>query len=72
MSTGSSRDLKSGEEDTIGYAESRHFVRVAVVTDVHGNLGALEAVLAHIAQTGVDHTVVAGDTVNILPHSKAC
>ncbi len=47
-------------------------MRVAVVTDVHGNLGALEAVLAHIAQRGVDQTVVAGDTVNILPHSKAC
>lgn len=47
-------------------------MRVAVVTDVHGNLGALEAVLAHIAQRGVDQTVVAGDTVNTLPHSKAC
>lgn len=47
-------------------------MRVAVITDVHGNLGALEAVLAHAAQRGVDQIVVAGDTVNILPHSKAC
>ena len=47
-------------------------MRVAVITDVHGNLGALEAVLAHIRRQGVDQTVVAGDTVNISPHSKAC
>ena len=47
-------------------------MRVAVITDVHGNLGALEAVLAHAAQREVDQIVVAGDTVNILPHSKAC
>ena len=47
-------------------------MRVAVITDVHGNLGALEAVLAHGERLGVDETVVAGDTVNILPHSRAC
>ena len=47
-------------------------MRVAVITDVHGNLGALEAVLAHSERLGVDETVVAGDTVNILPHSRAC
>lgn len=47
-------------------------MRVAVITDVHGNLGALEAVLAHVAQQGVDQIVIAGDTVNILPQSKAC
>ena len=47
-------------------------MRIAVITDVHGNSGALEAVLAHSERLGVDETVVAGDTVNILPHSKAC
>ena len=47
-------------------------MRIAVITDVHGNLGALEAVLAHSKRLGVDETVVAGDTVNILPHSKTC
>lgn len=47
-------------------------MKIAVITDVHGNLRALEAVLAHVAQQGVDQTVVAGDTVNILPQSKAC
>ena len=47
-------------------------MRIAVITDVHGNLGALEAVLAHSERLGVDETVVAGDTVNVLPHSKAC
>lgn len=47
-------------------------MRVAVITDVHGNLGALGAVLAHSERLGVDKTVVAGDTVNVLPHSRAC
>lgn len=47
-------------------------MRVAVITDIHGNLGALEAVLAHVTRQGVDNVVVAGDTVNILPQSKAC
>ena len=47
-------------------------MKIAVITDVHGNLGALEAVLAHSKRLGVDETVVAGDTVNVLPHSKAC
>ncbi len=45
---------------------------IAVITDVHGNLEALTAVLTHIRQRGVDQIVVAGDTVNILPQSKAC
>ncbi len=47
-------------------------MRVAVIADVHGNFEALRAVLAHIEQGGVDEIVVAGDTVNISPHSKAC
>lgn len=47
-------------------------MRVAVITDVHGNLGALEAALAHSERMGVDEIVIAGDTVNILPHSKGC
>ena len=47
-------------------------MRLAVLTDIHGNLAALEAVLENIASQHVDHIVVAGDTVNILPDSRAC
>ena len=39
-------------------------MRVAVVSDIHGNLPALEAVLADVAREGVDSLVVAGDTIS--------
>ena len=38
-------------------------MRLAVISDIHGNLPALEAVLADIAQRGVDFTVNLGDCV---------
>ena len=36
---------------------------LAVLADVHGNLPALEAVLADVQQHDVDGIIVAGDTV---------
>jgi putative phosphoesterase len=39
-------------------------VRVAAISDIHGNLPALEAVLADIDREGVDEIVVAGDTAH--------
>jgi hypothetical protein len=47
-------------------------MRLAVITDIHGNIHALEAVLRDIAAQAVDEIVIAGDTVNILLNSKAC
>ncbi|MEP7290108.1 MAG: metallophosphoesterase family protein [Chloroflexota bacterium] len=38
--------------------------RLAVLADIHGNLPALEAVLADMAQFKVDSIIVAGDVVN--------
>jgi predicted phosphodiesterase len=38
-------------------------VRVAALYDVHGNLPALEAVLADVASAGVDEIVVGGDVL---------
>lgn len=38
-------------------------MRVAALSDIHGNLPALAAVLAEIEREGVDAIVVAGDTV---------
>jgi putative phosphoesterase len=38
-------------------------MRVAALYDIHGNLPALEAVLAEIRREGVDHIVVGGDVL---------
>lgn len=42
---------------------------IAVLSDIHGNLPALEAVLADIPQFDVDAIIVAGDSVNSAPFS---
>ncbi len=39
-------------------------MRVAAISDIHGNLPALEAVLAEVEQEKVDAVVVAGDTIS--------
>lgn len=43
--------------------------RLAILADLHGNLPALEAVLADLAQFAVDQVIVAGDVVNWGPFS---
>ncbi len=47
-------------------------MRLAVLADVHGNLQALEATLAHVQNQNVDNIIIAGDLVNLLPDSRAC
>jgi predicted phosphodiesterase len=47
-------------------------MRLAVLSDVHGNLQALEAVLEHAQKQKVDQIIVAGDLVVGLPDSRAC
>ena len=39
-------------------------MRVAAISDIHGNLPALEAVLAEMDREGVDQIVVVGDTAH--------
>ena len=46
-------------------------VRVAALYDVHGNLPALEAVLAEVERSGADVVVVGGDVANG-PMPRAC
>jgi putative phosphoesterase len=47
--------------------------RVAVITDIHGNLPALEAALARIDELGVDGVYCGGDLVRYGPHpSEVC
>ncbi len=43
-----------------------------MITDIHGNRQALEAIIEDLEQQDVDEIVVAGDTVNMLPDSRRC
>lgn len=45
-------------------------MRIAVLSDIHGNSFALEAVLEDIAGQSVDEIVVAGDLVNLFPNPR--
>ncbi len=45
--------------------------RLAILSDIHGNLPALEAVLQDVATHNVDQIIVAGDNINWGPFSKA-
>lgn len=47
-------------------------MKVAVLSDIHGNLPALEAVVAHIDAWSPDLVVVGGDIINRGPLSGAC
>ena len=47
-------------------------MRIAIIADIHGNLTALEAVLARVAELNVDQLLVAGDIVVGSPDSRAC
>jgi predicted phosphodiesterase len=46
-------------------------MKIAVLSDVHGNLPALEAVLEDIARWGAERVVVNGDLINRGPNSLA-
>ena len=43
-------------------------MRIALISDIHGNLVSLEAVLADIRQTGVDQIVCLGDVTALVSH----
>lgn len=44
-------------------------MRLAILADIHGNLPALEAVIADFSSVNVDHVIVAGDAINWGPFS---
>ncbi|WP_256792103.1 metallophosphoesterase family protein [Terrabacter sp. Ter38] len=46
--------------------------RVAVVSDVHGNVTAYEAVLADVARRGIEHVVNLGDLIGKGPRGSEC
>ncbi len=47
-------------------------MKVGVISDVHGNLPALETVLSDVVERGVDALVNAGDVVGYNPWPAAC
>lgn len=47
-------------------------MRLAIFTDIHGNLLAFEAALAHAQARRIDQIVIAGDSVIGAPDSAAC
>jgi predicted phosphodiesterase len=47
-------------------------MRVALLSDVHGNLPALEAALAALRGHGVDRYLSAGDAIGYGPHPSGC
>src|SRR3954454_17230630 len=47
-------------------------MRIAVISDVHGNLHALEAVLASLEDDGTDALWCLGDLVGYGPHPNRC
>jgi predicted phosphodiesterase len=44
--------------------------KIAVLSDIHGNLPALEAVLAEIAAEGIEHMVCLGDVATLGPQPR--
>lgn len=48
----------------------QHPLRIAAFSDIHGNLTALEAVLADIEQRGVDPLICLGDLAALGPHPR--
>ncbi len=47
-------------------------MRTAVISDIHSNLEALNAVLEHIDQQGVDKIICLGDILGYGPNPKEC
>lgn len=46
--------------------------RIALISDVHGNLEALESILEDIKTKDIDEIICLGDTIDIGPNSKEC
>ncbi|TYR81311.1 metallophosphoesterase family protein [Priestia megaterium] len=44
--------------------------RLAIISDIHGNLPALESVLSDIKERGIDRIICLGDLVGKGPHSR--
>lgn len=46
--------------------------KIGVISDIHGNLPALKAILAYLDEAGCDEIIHTGDVVNIGPNAREC
>ena len=46
--------------------------RLAIITDIHGNIEGLNAILKDIENKNIDEIICLGDTIDIGPNSKEC
>lgn len=46
--------------------------KIAIITDIHGNLEALTAVINDIKNKNITEIICLGDTINLGPNSKEC
>lgn len=46
--------------------------RIAIISDVHGNLEAMEAILEDIKNQDIDEIICLGDSISLGPNSKEC
>lgn len=46
--------------------------RIAIISDIHGNLEAMEAVLNDIKKQDIDEVICLGDSISLGPNSKEC
>lgn len=46
--------------------------RIALVSDIHGNLEAMEAILEDIKSQDIDEIICLGDSISLGPNSKEC
>ena len=56
------------DPERLGAPEGGGMSAVAVITDIHGNLPALEAALARIEDLGIERVLCGGDLVGYGPH----
>ncbi|MFQ5474523.1 MAG: metallophosphoesterase family protein, partial [Candidatus Nanoarchaeia archaeon] len=47
-------------------------MKLAILSDIHSNLEALDAVLADLKKKGIKHIIVAGDIVGYGPNPNEC
>jgi diadenosine tetraphosphatase ApaH/serine/threonine PP2A family protein phosphatase len=62
---------RAGGETTLGVTKRTPVMRIALITDVHANMEALDAVLAALRREGVDRIVCLGDSVGYGPDPAA-
>lgn len=46
--------------------------KIAIISDIHGNLQALEAIIKDIRSKNINEVICLGDTIAIGPNSKEC